>query len=711
MEEGRYADRPGCAVRPTDPPGVGGATYPPEIGTRAMRILASNPDTIGDLVLRQPLYGALAAAGHELMLVVRPLLEPIVPLVAPGARIAIAPEHLYNGSLEPGDASLAGVAEAAAAFAPDVLLVAPFQWTAMEERLAMALPGARRVAMNGRLFADPSAGPSPPSVIRPSIEVAEDMPETHKNQRLACAILGRAVTLPDPRIEATAAQLRAAEAELVRLGMRPGEYWIACVGDTPNTAVRNWRADRWAALLAHWARAHGRTFLLVGSQAEGPAAAGVREAMGDQRGSAKEWFGAGDGALDVLVGLIALSAGYVGRDTGPMHLAAALRRPVLAVFGGGTWPRFLPAGDASVSITVGVPCAGCGWLCHLPESYCVKEVPLSEAVAAVAALEGGEVRERRVRVLGADAALLARIGREGAASARERTVRLSVEQRRVKEAQVTSEPMDAALSEAPLAVPSAAEPRTWVVRGGAAEGAVHELEQTRHALAQARGRIAQLEANAAEMVAFRAQQAAQITSTREYLVEVKARVAALEKRLEDRTAELIEARADLGASREQVRLEGVAGAQVAVLKAELDKCRAEIAVRVRESVDYQARIKGMTAQIDEAMQYGNAEHRKRESHLVEKLNEVRARLTAAEGRLADQRQHLTRLQGEKAALAELTRQQDEQVAVLRSRVHDLAVSRWRRLGQRLRLAMELPWEGEYRNGSASARPSTQGQTL
>lgn len=667
-----------------------------------MRILASNPDTIGDLVLRQPLYRALADAGHELMLVVRPLLEPVVPMVAPGARVVVAAAPVYSGSIEPGDASLTPVVDAARTFDPDLLLIAPYQWTVLEERLSMALPRARCVALTGRLYRDPGTGASPPSIIKGNVPVAEDTPETHKNEKLASAVLARSVTLPDPRIEATPAQRRAAEAELSRLGLAPDGYWAACVGDTAHTAVRNWPADRWGALLAHWSRKHGRQFLFIGSGPEAATARRVRQAMntpvGDAGKAAIDWFGSGEGAFDVLIGLIALSRGYVGRDTGPMHLAAAMSKPVLAVFGGGTWPRFLPAADRSVSITVGVPCAGCGWNCHLPEPYCIHEVPVSEAITAADALERDTVTTRTVRLLTPDATLLARIGREGAASSRERLTQLSVARKRAQEVEASmNDGGESVLAEAVFGVASAAEPKAWspTVPGGAAERMHDELDQTRHQLAQARLRVAQLEAVAAEALQHRVKQAAEVAATRDYVVEIKSRIVALESKLEERTAEL-------AAARERMRLEESASGQVERLKAELDKARAEVAVRVREAQAADQRIRGLAAQVDEAMTIGTAEHRKREAALLERLNDARTKLTAAEGKLADLRKQTARTQEEKAALARLTAQHERQLALLRARVRDLVASRWRKLGQRLHLAMELPWEHEFKpNGHAA----------
>jgi hypothetical protein len=51
------------------------------------------------------------------------------------------------------------------------------------------------------------------------------------------------------------------------------------------------------------------------------------------------------------------------------------------------------------------------------------------------------------------------------------------------------------------------------------------------------------------------------------------------------------------------------------------------------------------------------------------------------------------------ALRKLAAQQTEEINLLRSRVRDLVVSRWRRAGQRVPLCMTLPWEREYVNGS------------
>src|SRR3954447_12781794 len=115
-----------------------------------MRILASNPDTLGDLVLRQPLYRALLDAGHELTLVVRPGVLALVPYVAPGARTLVLPYETYAHDLEQHWDLFADLFHAAREWAPDALLVAPYRWTQFEEKLAESLPPeVRKIGMSG----------------------------------------------------------------------------------------------------------------------------------------------------------------------------------------------------------------------------------------------------------------------------------------------------------------------------------------------------------------------------------------------------------------------------------------------------------------------------------------------------------------------------------------------------------------------------------
>jgi ADP-heptose:LPS heptosyltransferase/SAM-dependent methyltransferase len=388
-----------------------------------MRILASNPDTLGDLVLRQPMYRALREAGHELMLVVRGSVEPLARHVAPGARTVVLPAEVYADDVEQHWEQFEGTFRAAREFAPDVLLVAPYRWTPFEERLAAALPtGVRRVGMSGHLYSgDPHAGAARVSAMRFDVvaEVGEDQAEIEKNAALCAAVLGEPPRPVDPQLTAGGAALASAELTLARLGLEPGAYWVGCVGGTAHVSIKTWPAEHWGRVLGEWVRRSGRRFLFVGLSEERPAADAVRRAMADAIGDdaaarhAALWLEPG-ATIDDLLALTQLSAGYVGHDTGPMHIAAAMGKPVVAVFGGGTWPRFRPAVEPSVAVTVGVPCVGCGWACSFSTSHCIKQVPVDEVMRAVLDMEEGRIVGRDCRVLEPGPALQARMIREAA---------------------------------------------------------------------------------------------------------------------------------------------------------------------------------------------------------------------------------------------------------------------------------------------------------
>ena len=84
-----------------------------------------------------------------------------------------------------------------------------------------------------------------------------------------------------------------------------------------------------------------------------------------------------------LPGSFGKSGLYAGHDTGAMHMAAAVGRPVVGIFGGGHWPRFRPSARQAVSVVQPLPCFGCNWDCHFGEGPCVKTMPASDAILAV----------------------------------------------------------------------------------------------------------------------------------------------------------------------------------------------------------------------------------------------------------------------------------------------------------------------------------------
>jgi ADP-heptose:LPS heptosyltransferase len=379
-----------------------------------MRILISNPDSLGDFLLRQPLIAALAAEGQTLTLVVRDFVAPLAALALPAIPILHCPGDPYEANFSLDTPAGAHLLEKILQFQPELLVAASYQYTRLEEALALSLPGLPTAAMNGHLYPGElgEAGPREPRVqLQTRVEVSASTHEFRKNELFASALLGHTVTLPPPALRPTDQILRQARSLLGILGLEPGGYWVVCAGDASHNRVRNWDVPNWTAFLSAALEQTPATFVFTGTPAESETVEQIRAGLGPLACRTFN-LAAEPSGLDILIGLTHFAAGYLGRDTGPMHIAAALERPVLAIFGGGTWPRFVPLARAGAAITVSVPCSGCHWICHLSSSLCVKTIPVTEVLDRFLRLHSGERPSFEVVEIPPSQPLLHQIGRE-----------------------------------------------------------------------------------------------------------------------------------------------------------------------------------------------------------------------------------------------------------------------------------------------------------
>lgn len=368
-----------------------------------MRIACSNPDAMGDLILRQSLYEALADSGHELLLLVRTEMLPVVRYVAPAAAIVEIPFDPYDsGPRLPHSGAMRTLARRVSDWQPEVLVFASWQWTAFDEWLSSELPGVPVIGFSGKCSSD-TMGRSRQRFLR-RVEAEIDLHEFEKNRRLAEAFDAGVPESRRPAIAPSEEALASARRVLNQVGLEAGNYWIASVGQKSSqvSRLRNWTLEGWARAISHGVQKHGWRFLLTATPDELDATRQIRELAGSPAAIVLQDFPI---EIDTLVGLTALAQGYMGRDTGPMHLAAALDRPILALFGGGHWARFTPVARAAIVLTMAVPCARCEWRCTYADSYCIKEIPLDAVTAAMddlaRGMEGVEVRllERRSPVV------------------------------------------------------------------------------------------------------------------------------------------------------------------------------------------------------------------------------------------------------------------------------------------------------------------------
>jgi hypothetical protein len=94
------------------------------------------------------------------------------------------------------------------------------------------------------------------------------------------------------------------------------------------------------------------------------------------------WSGK-DGEIPLLAALTQKARFYFGNDTGPMHIASAVGIPSVGLFGGGTWPRFVPLGPHSLALVEELPCFGCGWECIFGDAPCMNTISVEDARIAI----------------------------------------------------------------------------------------------------------------------------------------------------------------------------------------------------------------------------------------------------------------------------------------------------------------------------------------
>lgn len=188
----------------------------------------------------------------------------------------------------------------------------------------------------------------------------------------ACALLGALGLDPAPPRERPRLRgVAAARAALARQGHRPGAIALAPGARWPSKV---WPEGSWSALARELAP---RPIQVFGGAEEAASAAAIAEAGGGRSFA---------GATDLLGLALALeeAALVIAGDSGPLHLAAVLGRPVVGIYGPTEWRRTYPYGRHALAIRQGLSCLACRERrCPLPHHPCMREL-IPEAIAALA---------------------------------------------------------------------------------------------------------------------------------------------------------------------------------------------------------------------------------------------------------------------------------------------------------------------------------------
>lgn len=179
---------------------------------------------------------------------------------------------------------------------------------------------------------------------------------------------------PVCRLPVPEAAWQAVENLLCHHGISPGESLIA-INPMTTWPTKHWENDRFAQV-ADRLTAAGHRVAFTGGPQDREAVGAICNAM-----KAPALNLAGKTSLKELAALFQLARAVLATDTGPMHLAAAVGTPVVALFGPTAPWRTGPVGEAHRILRAEAPCSPC-FKKECSTRECMKGITVAQVLAA-----------------------------------------------------------------------------------------------------------------------------------------------------------------------------------------------------------------------------------------------------------------------------------------------------------------------------------------
>ena len=306
------------------------------------RVLVVAPNWIGDALMAQPLLARLKHAGATIDVLAPAWVAPVVRRMPEVEQVIDAP--FRHGPLQLGERWRLGRSLKRRGY--DSAIVLPNSWKSALVPFLAGIP--RRVGYVGEF--------------RHGL-----LNETLKNERVPmpqhyARLAGEPdAALPQPRLQVSSSETEKTKG---RFGIA-GDYVVLCPGAEYGPAKRWPYFQELAARLP--------AVVVLGSAKDEEAASGMR---GTNL--------AGKTTLDEAIALIAGARAVVSNDSGLMHVAAALGRPQVALFGSSSPEHTPPASPRARVLWLHLECSPCFEReCPLGHFRCMKEISVDQVIAAM----------------------------------------------------------------------------------------------------------------------------------------------------------------------------------------------------------------------------------------------------------------------------------------------------------------------------------------
>ena len=205
----------------------------------------------------------------------------------------------------------------------------------------------------------------------------------HEVERNLDVLRSAHIPTPDntPIFHTTPADQRWADDFLSNSGIVSGCPLVAIHSASPVT-LKRWRAERFAAV-ADWLTEQRRAqILFVGVKSELPVVAEIQKQM-----RRKSLNIVGETTLSQLAEILKRCNLFIGNDSGPMHLAAAVGTRTIGLYGPGNPERFGPVGSHCRTIRRKPDCPPCmETFCKFGGEGCMKEIRVEDVIQVIASI-------------------------------------------------------------------------------------------------------------------------------------------------------------------------------------------------------------------------------------------------------------------------------------------------------------------------------------
>lgn len=315
------------------------------------RSLLIAPQWIGDAVMAQPLVALLAARGERITALGLPGVAAVLRAMPGVDEVIEAP--FAHGRLGLGERRRVAARLRGRGFGRAYIL-----GNNVKSRLVPWLARiAQRIGHRGE-----ARGLLLTHVVDASAPQAGGRPDMRRHYAVLAGV-GSADALPEPEL-----RVAPGAADAVRDRFDLPERWIALCPGAEFGPAKQWPVEHYATLAALALR-RGYAVAILGTARDAAAGAAI----------AARAPGAvslcGRTGLDEAIALLDGAAGVVSNDSGLMHVAAALRRPTVGLYGS-TDPRHTPpAAHRSAAIWLHLECSPCfERTCPLGHLRCLRSI-------------------------------------------------------------------------------------------------------------------------------------------------------------------------------------------------------------------------------------------------------------------------------------------------------------------------------------------------